>query len=102
MHESKLSRRGVLKVSLTVLAVLPVVSLVGCGGEPAAVTCGGASAEQQTARTALQYVVPGPDATRHCVGCQLFTGTAAACGTCQVLQGEISPQGSCASFVQRA
>lgn len=102
MEESKLSRRVVLKRSLTVLAALPVVSLMGCGGAPEAVTCGDVNAEQQAMRTTLQYVDHGPDAARHCSGCQLYTGTATACGSCQVLQGEINPQGSCTSFVQRA
>lgn len=99
MSESKLSRR----VVLTVLVSLPVVSLVACGGgAPEAITCGGVSGEQQTARTTLQYVAIGPDPARHCSNCQLYTGTATACGSCQVLPGEISPQGSCLSFVQRA
>lgn len=102
MDEGKVSRRTALRRSLTVLAALPVASLIGCGGAPAAVTCGGATPEQQTMRTALQYTENGPDAARHCINCQLFTGNATSCGSCQVLQGEISPQASCTSFVQRA
>ncbi len=101
MNESKLSRRVVLKRSLTVLAALPVASLLACGGETE-VHCGGPNAEQQAARAALQYAEHGPDETRRCHLCQLFTGTATACGSCQLLQGEINPQGSCTSFIRRA
>ncbi len=103
MDESKvLSRRVAIRRSLTVLAALPMVSLVACGGEPEAVHCGGATGAQAAARSALQYVERGPDPARHCSACQLYTGNPTSCGACQLLEGEINPQGTCTAFVARS
>jgi len=109
-NDSKISRREMLKRSLTVVGVAAGSSFVlaGCKGEeeaPEALSCtdltGVDPAAVQT-RTAMGYQDNGPDATRHCTGCQFFTaGAAGQCGSCSLFAGPINPNGSCNSFAPK-
>ncbi|UJR84155.1 hypothetical protein [Sandaracinus amylolyticus] len=96
----RLGRREMMRRSLVVLAAAPAVTAIGCGG--GALECTPGPAGDQAMRTALHYVDHGPDASRHCVRCQLYTGGESACGTCSVVAGGIHPQGTCDSFVARS
>lgn len=100
--ERRHGRREILRRALVVLAAVPAVSLVGCGGsDGGGIECGPSSlsAEQQRARQMLHYVDHGPSAERHCVRCRLYTGNASACGTCSAIAGPIHPEGTCDAFV---
>jgi High potential iron-sulfur protein len=96
---SKVTRREFGRYALVVLAAAPLAS--ACGGGELECSPGSLSADQRTARTALQYLDTGSDPARHCSACMLYTGTATACGTCTVIAGAIHPQGTCNSFVAR-
>ena len=96
---SKVSRRAFGRTSLLVLAGAPFVAACG-GGE---LTCppGSLSADQRSARSALQYEDVSADATRRCLACALYTGNETSCGTCTVVPGSIHPHGTCLSFAPR-
>lgn len=108
-NEKKIGRRAAMKRSLMVLGAAAIApsALAACGSSEEGGAGGGGAcgdvnltpAQTQT-RTTLHYVDEGPDATKHCSGCALFTaGT--PCGTCSVVQGPISPNGTCNSFAPR-
>lgn len=96
---SKVSRRTFGRTSLLVLAGAPFAAACG-GGE---LTCppGSLSADQRSARSALQYEDVSSDPARHCSACALYTGNDTSCGTCSVVPGSIHPHGSCLSFAAR-
>lgn len=96
---SVLSRRTFGRHALIVLAAVP---LAACGGGELECESGALSADQRAMRGTLHYVDNGPDATRHCVGCALYVGNAAACGTCTVVAGAIHPRGTCDAFAARS
>lgn len=105
-NETKIGRRAAMKRSLMVLgaAALAPTALGACGGEEAARggVCGDVTLTpaQTQMRTTLNYVDSGPDATKHCTACALYTaGT--PCGTCSVIQGPVAPAGTCTSFAPR-
>jgi hypothetical protein len=103
MSDSKTwSRREVLRRTLVVLAAAPVMgtALSGCGGD---VSCAGTMTPPMLAtRSAVHYIEHGPVAARHCSGCQLYTGTPTACGTCASVPGSINPHATCDAFVTRS
>jgi len=106
-HDETIGRRDLLRRALVVLAAAPVMMpiLASCGGgNGGELNCAGGAltAAQQATRGALHYAEHGADPARHCSGCQLFTGSATACGTCTVVPGSIDPGGSCDTFAARA
>lgn len=57
---------------------------------------------QKSRRRALGYVDASKDPARRCGGCAFFTGTAAGCGTCQMLSaGPVDAGGVCNSFAAK-
>ena len=58
---------------------------------------------QKSRRRAVDYMDQSNDPARHCGLCAFFAGTAAGCGTCQLLGGgPVSAGGLCSSFAARA
>lgn len=105
MSESNnLGRRDLLRRALVVLAAAPVLgpALASCGSGELTCSTGGLSAAQLVVRSSLHYTDRGADASRHCSGCQLYTGGAEACGTCASVPGSIHPRGTCDAFAARA
>ena len=99
---SPISRRTMLRVlSATggTLAVLPVLSMVGCGG--GAPDCSDMAGVDTTTRGALHYSASSTNAARVCSSCTLYAAGTNGCGTCQAFPGPVSPTGTCDSFVAR-
>ena len=103
-HDDTIGRRDLLRRALVVLAAAPVMMpiLASCGGGELSCADGSLGPAQLATRGALHYAEHGTDAARHCSGCQLFTGSPTACGTCTVVPGSINPVGSCDAFAARA
>lgn len=104
MSESRnFGRRDMLRRALVVLAAAPVMgsALASCGGGEVSCSSGGLTPPQLAIRSGLHYAEHGPAATRHCSGCQLYTGAANACGTCSSVPGSINPTGTCDAFIAR-
>jgi hypothetical protein len=99
-----MGRRDVLRRTLVVIAAAPVMAplLASCGGGEPSCSSGGLAPAQLATRSTLHYVEHGTDPARRCSGCQLFAGSADACGTCTVIPGSINPRGSCDAFAARA
>lgn len=116
MSEPVHSRRVMLQILGAAGGALAAFSAVGCGGEEssssspsgggsaaptaAANACDDTTGVDTTMRTQLQYNPHGPDETRHCVHCALFTANG-DCGTCQLFPGPITHTGTCVSFAPR-
>ena len=81
--------------------------MTGACGKPqsAALSCSdttGLSAPDLQVRTALVYADVSTEPGKACSSCQQFLpGEAGACGTCKVVRGPISPNGSCKAFVAK-
>jgi hypothetical protein len=61
------------------------------------------SAADEQLRAALNFQELSKDANRRCSLCAFFTGTSAACGTCQMLSnGPVGAGSVCASFAPKA
>lgn len=99
-----IGRREVLRRALVVIAAAPLAgaSLAACGSGELSCSGGGLTPAQLALRGGLHYTEHGSDASRHCSGCQLYTGNATACGTCSSVPGSINPNGSCDAFAARA
>ena len=110
MSDAKIGRRAAAKRALTVLgaAVIAPSVLVGCGGEEegGALTCTdttGLEPGQIATRESQSYTDSSPNADQNCANCNFFqAGQAGACGTCQVIQGPIHPDGYCGLWAARA
>lgn len=104
MSEKKSSRREMLErtVVLTVAAGLPLGLLACGGGELRCNDESSLSTADRDARRASGYTERASDATRACTGCNFYTATPNACGSCVVVRGPIHPAGSCNLFVARA
>lgn len=105
MSEVKMiGRRDLLRRALVVLAAAPVAAplLASCGGGELSCSGGTLTPAQLAVRSTLHYSEHSADAARRCSGCQLYTGTADACGTCSSIPGSINPGGSCDAFAARA
>ena len=98
-----LGRRTLLRRALVVIAASPVLgaALTSCGGGPSCTT-DGLGPPQLAIRSGRHSVQVAADPARRCAGCQLFTGTPDACGTCSSVPGSIDPNGSCDAFIARA
>lgn len=105
VEREKLGRRSMLRHTLVVLAASPIVgaSLAACGssGGPSC-SSSGLTPPQLALRSSLHYSDHAADPARKCSGCQLYTGTPTACGTCASVPGSIDPNGSCDAFAARA
>ena len=104
MSEVKISRRDATRRALTVLgAVFAAPSvLTGCGSEEEGggeLTCTdttGLEPAQVSTREAQHYVDHSENAEQNCANCRFYTaGQEGACGSCQVIQGPIHPEGHC-------
>lgn len=82
-------------------------ALIGCGGgEPEGPVCTDThtlSSADADFRRGQGYVDRSTRPGRNCDGCNFYTaGAPAACGTCTLIRGPISPLGYCNLWVQRA
>ncbi|MCB9592463.1 MAG: high-potential iron-sulfur protein [Sandaracinaceae bacterium] len=110
MSDSKIGRRDAARRALTVLGAVMVApsALVGCGGEEGggALTCTdttGLAAAAVATRESQNYTDSSPNAEQKCSGCRFFTaGQAGHCGTCQVVQGPIHPDGNCSLWAAQS
>jgi len=127
MSQKELSRRTFLTraSALGLVAVGSGAILSACGGGDAGSDAPAAAAPEAAApeaakadacsdltgltdddlkmRETLQYVEETPDATKTCVGCQLYTDPVegAGCGGCQIIKGPIAANGYCVSWAAR-
>jgi len=104
MSESKIGRRQATRRALTVLgaAIVAPSALVACGGEEdggGALTCtdtAGLEAAALATRESQAYSDSSTNAEQTCSACRFYTaGQAGQCGSCQVVQGPIHPDGTC-------
>lgn len=113
MNESKMGRRDATRRALTVLGAVFVApsALAACGGEEeeaggGELTCTDTSGLEQaaiTTREAQNYVDQSPNADQNCANCRFYTaGQAGECGSCQVVQGPIHPEGYCNLWAAQA
>lgn len=104
MSERIFGRRRALTV-LGAAALVP--ALGGCGGEEEAAPGGcmdttGLSPAEIRTRQDQHYVDAAADAERKCVDCRFYAEQAGQlCGSCQVVQGPIHPEGSCDLWAAR-
>jgi hypothetical protein len=104
MTDDERGRRAfVRKGALTFLAVLVgPAALESCGGGHVDCTAG-ATADQQSARAAAHYLDDAHNTRRNCDICRYFTPVGAnQCGPCSLNMGNVSPQGVCDRFEERA
>ena len=111
MSDSKIGRRDATRRALTVLgaAMLAPSALVGCGEEGGGgegLTCtdtSGLEPAQLTTRESQAYTDSSANAEQNCANCRFYTaGQADQCGSCQVIQGPIHPDGYCNLWAAQA
>lgn len=109
MSDSISTRRQFLGRSVLGLAVLSSAGsiLTACGGGAEGPNCAnppGLQPPQTAQRTALHYLDHGTDPNRQCQKCNFYQAgqSAAACGSCQLNLGPVSPLGTCDSFAPKA
>ncbi len=92
---NELSRRALIKGSFRALAAIAVVSLAANKAM---------AAETKLAKSVVQYEEVGKKKGADCDDCvQFIPGkTANALGTCQIVEGEISPHGHCIAFTPKS
>ena len=87
------------------LAVLPILGLVSaCKPATDYSVCAdesGLTPEQKQIRSSLGYVNVSADPAKPCSTCKLYVGpkTEGGCGGCTVMAGQVSPLGSCKSWI---
>lgn len=94
-------RRVFLSNGLLAAGSVVLLPVIGCGGGSDELDCSDVSALDAAAREArrsLGYVDRAPDASKRCSGCALFTAHPGQCGSCSVVRGPISPDGTCTAF----
>ena len=96
------TRRSFLYALGTGVIAIPLSTLTREGSALAA-TAPKLELEDPTAKV-LEYVHESPDATKLCVGCQLYTGAAGAeWGPCAIFPGKlVNAKGWCKSWVVKA
>ena len=111
MNDAKMSRREAGRRTLAVLgaAFVAPAALLGCGeegGGGGGLTCTdttGLAPAAVATRESQAYTDTSAHADRKCNNCRFFTaGAANACGTCQVVQGPIHPDGFCNLWAAQA
>jgi len=114
MNESKIGRRDATRRALTVLGAVFVAPAaraacggeVGGGGGDGQLSCtdtSGLEPAQVTTREQQAYVDHSPHADRNCANCRFYTAAGAdECGSCQVVQGPIHPEGHCNLWAAQA
>ena len=103
MSNTKMGRRDATRRVLTVLgaAALGSTGLVACGGdeETGELTCtstSGLGAAGVATRESQSYTDTASNPEEDCEGCRFYdAGQEGRCGTCQVVQGPIHPNGTC-------
>jgi hypothetical protein len=99
----KITRRAVLRHGMHFsLGGTALLGLGACSGsdEPQ-VVCnepGQLSNSDQSMRTSLGYKNESPDPQQVCGGCEYFTASDGACGSCELLPGQVSSGGRCDSW----
>jgi len=108
MNERLITRRDILRKSLTLSALAGVAAIgVACKNEPKEIKCddttGLAPGDIET-RKALAYVDKTPDPNKMCQNCQQFVAPASPtqCGGCKVVKGTIHPLGYCKSWAAKS
>jgi hypothetical protein len=93
-RQNEVSRRALIKGSIRALAAITIVSLTANKGM---------AAETKLAKSVVQYEDVGKKKGADCDDCvQFIPGkTASALGTCQIVEGEISPHGHCIAFTPK-
>jgi len=110
MQRDRLSRREFLaRLGIGTLSIGAVGALANCkggegGGTAACNDLTGVPDAAKATRTALKYVDTSVTEGKSCEKCQQFTAPAggAACGTCKLFAGPVSPKGYCTGFVVKA
>lgn len=111
MSDSKMGRRDATRRALTVLgaAFVAPAALVGCGGEEegeAELSCTdttGLAPAAVSTRESQNYVDHSTNPEQSCANCRFYTaGAAGQCGSCQVIQGPIHPEGNCGLWAAQA
>lgn len=109
MLSDRLSRREFLtRLGIGALSIGAVSALASCkGGGGAGPACNdltGVPDAAKATRAALKYVDTSVTEGKSCEKCQQFTAPAggAACGTCKLFAGPVSPKGYCTGFVVKA
>ena len=89
--DTKISRRTLLKGAAVVTGMALVSALTG------------KALAAKSTKAAMQYQ-DKPKGDQKCSNCALFVPgkTATASGTCQVVEGSISPQGWCTAYVKKS
>jgi len=89
--DTKISRRTLLKGAAVVTGMALVSALTG------------KALAAKSTKAAMQYQ-DQPKGDQKCSNCTLFVPgkTATASGTCQVVEGSISPQGWCTAYVKKS
>jgi hypothetical protein len=61
------------------------------------------SDQDRSVRAALKYVDSSPNPQRNCENCKVYKlpPAGASCGGCQIIPGQIHPQGYCVSWIAR-
>lgn len=96
-----ISRRGLLRCSLTAVAAGTVVAGVASRASAADKVCADPAAldaSQQSLRTGMNYTEKAPDPSKTCSGCAFFQDGGDGCGTCSIFQGPANPKGHCDSW----
>jgi len=114
MNESKMGRRDATRRALTVLGAVFVApsALAACGGDEeeggggGELTCTDTTGLEQSAittRESQNYTDHSTHADQNCANCRFYTaGGDGECGSCQVVQGPIHPDGHCTLWAAQA
>ena len=109
MVSRKITRRSVLRHGMHLsLGGATLLGLSACGKsdnpQSACNAPGQLSDSDLGMRSSLGYVDASPDPGQTCGGCQYFKteGSAAGCGSCQFLPGQVSSEGRCNSWSAKA
>ncbi len=94
MRSVSLSRRVLLRSALGLGAS-------AVGSRLLAASCAVPGASDASMRSELHYVEASTDAGKSCSVCAFFSNLQGACGSCQILNGPVSPNGHCDSWSAR-
>lgn len=103
---SKQSRRQTLRqvISLPILGSTAAL-LAACGNDSGGLECNntsGLAPQDKQFRESQKYVDVSGDASKNCLNCNFYEGSASACGTCKVVKGPVSPKGNCNLWAAKA
>ena len=78
------------------------LSAWGVTSKVLAAACALAGGNDSGMRAELHYVEASPDPGKQCAGCAFFSNLQGSCGTCQILNGPVNPNGHCDSWSARS